>query len=322
MILNLIIDGNYILSRLVYTLDKNNLLYGALYNSLINSISNYKKIYPFSNVYLVSDSKEKSWRKDKMGEYKSKRKKDSNIDWKFVYGTYEEFKKDVTGVRVLEYPTIEGDDWISFLVEMENERGRSNMIISNDYDIKQLLRYNMDPLWINFMTNEMLNKQKVFMPINYQIFLDSVKMIPNDDIFELNDNAEFIKLLSGLVEKYEIIEIDSVESLLIKTVMGDPSDNIESVFKTENGGITRGIAIKGATNIIKKYQDDFGQLDLDDPDLYDNISDIICEKKNVPKSTIPKISKRIVENLSLIDLRIKTLPKDIVNKMEGVYRGE
>ena len=41
--LNLIVDGNYILSRLVFTLHKNNLLYGALHQSLDNAISNYKK---------------------------------------------------------------------------------------------------------------------------------------------------------------------------------------------------------------------------------------------------------------------------------------
>ena len=81
MLLNIIIDGNYILSRLVFTLHKNNLLYGALYTALENTISNYKKWYPFTNVYIVSDSKEKSWRKSINSKYKSHRKKDSEIDW-------------------------------------------------------------------------------------------------------------------------------------------------------------------------------------------------------------------------------------------------
>ena len=37
MLCDLIIDGNYILSRLVFTLHKNNLLYGALHKSLENT---------------------------------------------------------------------------------------------------------------------------------------------------------------------------------------------------------------------------------------------------------------------------------------------
>ena len=98
MLLNLIIDGNYILSRLVFTLHKNNLLYGALHQSLENTITNYKKLYPFTKVYLVSDSKEKSWRKSLFTDYKATRKKDTDIDWPFVYKVYDEFKRNCKGV--------------------------------------------------------------------------------------------------------------------------------------------------------------------------------------------------------------------------------
>ena len=93
--LNLIVDGNYILSRLVFTLHKNNLLYGALHQSLDNAISNYKKWFPFKKVFIVSDSKEKSWRKKLNQNYKSTRKKDSDIDWEFVFTAYNEFKSNL-----------------------------------------------------------------------------------------------------------------------------------------------------------------------------------------------------------------------------------
>ena len=158
MLCDLIIDGNYILSRLVFTLHKNNLLFGALHKSLENAIGNYRKWYPFANIYLVSDSKEKSWRKKLTGNYKSNRKKDSDIDWNFVYTAYGEFKQSLTGVRVLEAPHIEGDDWISFLTTKANLEGRSTIIVSNDYDIKQIVKFNLEPLWINIMSNEMYKK--------------------------------------------------------------------------------------------------------------------------------------------------------------------
>jgi 5'-3' exonuclease len=190
MICDLIIDGNYILSKNTFTLHKNNLLFGALHKSLENTINSYRKWYPFANVYLVSDSKEKSWRKQLTTNYKATRKKDSDIDWTFVYGAYGEFKDSMKGlVKVLEAPHVEGDDWISFLVNKANNEGRSTIIVSNDYDIKQIVSYGLDPLFINIMTNEMYNKEKLFLPKNYQIFLNKVSRLPSDDIFSLNDKS-------------------------------------------------------------------------------------------------------------------------------------
>jgi 5'-3' exonuclease len=320
MLLDIIIDGNYILSKLAFTLHKNNLLFGALYQALDNTIKNYRKWYPFSNIYLVSDSKEKSWRKQIISEYKSTRKKDSDIDWAFVYDTYAEFKEEMKkSIKVLEAPHIEGDDWLSFLVEKSNREERSTIIVSNDYDIKQLVKFNLDPLYINIMTNEMYNKQKLFLPKNYQLFLNKVNSLPNNDIFNLNDNTEFISFIGNFIDKYEVNEIDSVESLIIKIISGDVSDNIDSVWSQVKGGKKRGIGAKGAKTIYDTYITEFGELSLEDPDLYENIADLICEKKKLSKTKIDSIVERIRGNFQLIDLRIDNLPQDITSKMSSVY---
>lgn len=320
MICDLIIDGNYILSRLVFTLHKNNLLFGALHKSLENTINNYRKWYPFSNVYLVSDSKEKSWRKKLMSNYKSTRKKDSDIDWNFVYNAYGEFKDSMRGlVKILEAPHIEGDDWISFLVNKANRDARSAVIVSNDYDIKQIVNYGLDPLYINIMTNEMYNKEKLFLPKNYQIFLNKLSKIPNDDIFNLNDNKDFMGLMNKFINKYEINEIDPVESLLIKIISGDQSDNIESVWSQTKSGKKRGIGAKGAKNIYDEYLQEFGEINLHDPDLYENIADLICEKKKISKTQIEVIVENIKSNMKLIDLRLNNLPIEVISKMEEKY---
>ena len=131
IVCDLVIDGNYILSKLTFTLHKNNILYGSLYTSLEMCINNYRKLFPFAKVYLVSDSKEYSWRKSIYKEYKSHRKKDSDIDWNFVINTYDDFKSNLSKIKikVLEYPQVEGDDWISFIVKKSNEKGRSTFII-------------------------------------------------------------------------------------------------------------------------------------------------------------------------------------------------
>ena len=321
MLCDLIIDGNYILSRLVFTLHKNNLLFGALHKSLENAIGNYRKWYPFANIYLVSDSKEKSWRKKLTGNYKSNRKKDSDIDWNFVYTAYGEFKQSLTGVRVLEAPHIEGDDWISFLTTKANLEGRSTIIVSNDYDIKQIVKFNLEPLWINIMSNEMYNKEKLFMPKNYQLFINKVSKLSNDDIFNQNDNSEFLKLMDRFLTKYEIFEIDSTESLIIKLISGDKSDNIGSAWSQTKNGKKRGIGEKGAKTIYDEYLKEFGEVSLTDPDLYENIADLICERKKVSKTQIESIVENLIENVKLIDLRLENIPEEIVTKMEQKFNG-
>lgn len=317
---DLIIDGNYILSRLVFTLHKNNILYGALQTSLENAISKYRKWYPFANVYLVSDSKEKSWRKKFIKEYKATRKKDSEIDWGFVYKTYGEFKDSIgEGYRIMEAPHIEGDDWIAYLVHKANNEGRSTIIVSNDYDIKQIVTYNIDPLCINIMTNEMYNKEKLFLPKNYQIFINKVNNLPNDNIFELNDNSEFLSLMDRFLTKYEVQEINAMESLMIKIISGDKSDNIDSVWSQTKNGKKRGIGSKGAQGIYEQYLTEFGEMKFNDPDLYENIADLICEKKKLSKTSIEYIVSNIEFNVRMIDLRIENLPTEVVNRMKDIY---
>lgn len=320
MICDLVIDGNYILSKNTFTLHKNNLLFGALHKSLENTINNYRKWYPFANVYLVSDSKEKSWRKQLTTSYKATRKKDSDIDWNFVYTAYGEFKDSMKGlVKVLEAPHVEGDDWISFLVTKANREGRSAIIVSNDYDIKQIVNYGLDPLFINIMTNEMYNKEKLFLPKNYQIFLNKVSKLPSDDIFNLNDNTDFLLLLDRFINKYEINEINPIESLMVKIISGDTSDNIGSVWSVVKNGKKRGIGSKGAQSIYDEYILEFGEINLSDPDLYENIADLICEKKKLSKTQIESIVENIKDNMKLIDLRMHNLPGEIVEKMENGY---
>jgi len=322
MTTDLIIDGNYILSKSVFVLHKNNLLFGGLHKALEATINNYRKWYPFANVYMVSDSREKSWRKELLPEYKGQRKSDSEIDWQFVYQAYGEFKNNLKGIKILEAPSIEGDDWITFLAHKANEQKKSTVIVSNDYDIKQLIQFRLDPLTINIMTNEMSGKEKIFLPKNYLTFLNKVNRLPNNDIFALNDNSEFLKLLDRFINKYEIIEIDPVEALFTKIVSGDTSDNISSVWKVTKNGKSRGIGAKGAKSFFTQYLSEFGDVNFNDPDIFENIADLICEKKNLPKSTMGSIVMNLSDNMKLIDLTLSNLPKEILEKMNTIYEND
>lgn len=318
MLVDLVIDGNFLLNKLVFTLHKNNLLFGALGASLDGAISGYRKWYPFANIYLVSDSKEKSWRKKIHSDYKGTRKKDNTIDWEFVFTAYNEFKDDIRnrGVKILEAPEVEGDDWISYLVEKSNSAGRSVLIISNDYDIKQLVYFSLDPLFINFMSNELFNKQKLFLPKNYQMFLSSINKLESNDIFNLNDNNDFVNLMKSFIDKYEIHEVSYIESLVVKLISGDSSDNIPSVWSIVKNGRKRGIAEKGAKSIYDEYLINWGEPNLNDKDLAENIADLICEKKRLSKSNIKWIEGNINFNMKLILLDTSQMPEDILERMD------
>lgn len=315
--LNCIIDGNYLLHRHVHTLHKNNLLYGALENSLDIAIGNYRKWFPFTNLYFVSDTKKKSWRHKIYKDYKAKRKKDSDIDWDFVFDTYTNFKEKLVDkkVKLFELDHIEGDDWVTFIVQESNEKNQSNLIVSNDYDIKQVLRFQLEPPLINFMTNEVFGKQKFFLPKNYQVFLTKIKGNLKESIFDIDDDSDFLNYIKSIQEKHEIVETDSVQSLLIKVISGDTSDNIKSVLGPAQG-TKKGIGIVGAKTILEMYKQEFGDPVLNDPDLFENIADLICEKKKINRSQISKISDNIRKNMELINLEVNNLPTEVIQRMK------
>ena len=111
-----------------------------------------------------------------------------------------------------------------------------------------------------------------------------------------------------------------MESLVVKIISGDQSDNIGSVWSQVKNGKKRGIGNKGAKGIYDTYILEFGEVNLEDPDLYENIADLICEKKKVSKSNILNIQKNLDKNLKLIYLKMDNLPEEIFTKMDTLYQ--
>ena len=71
--------------------------------------------------------------------------------------------------------------------------------------------------------------------------------------------------------------------------------------------------------IYDNYLVEFGEINLEDPDLFENIADLICEKKKLSKTQIESIVENIKSNVKLIDLRLQNLPDEIIDKMESKY---
>jgi len=318
MKINLIIDGNYILNKNVFTLHKYNVLFGELHESLEKSVNNFKSLHFFDNIFFVSDSGT-SWRKNLYSEYKAQRSKSSDIDWDFVYTAYKEFKSDLPpNITLLEETYIEGDDWISQIVLESNKEGYANVIISNDYDIKQLVRFSTSPLYINIMSNEMFNSEKVFLPKNYELFMQKLMEKSNEvDLFELSTDSETLAFFKRFIERRDPHLVDDKEVLITKIISGDKSDNIKSSYeKPTSTGKMRGIGEAGSKKIYDKYQEEFGDLDLNDEDLYDNIADLICEYKKASYQEINLIKKNLSDNMQLISLF--DIPDHIKDQMDKI----
>jgi hypothetical protein len=81
------------------------------------------------------------------------------------------------------------------------------------------------------------------------------------------------------------------------------------------------IPVAGGTpkKLVESTISEFGEVSLTDPDLYENIADLICEKKKLSKNQIEPIVKNIEKNVKLIDLRLINLPEEIIEKMNQVY---
>lgn len=314
---DLIIDGNYVLNKLVHSLYKSNVLYGSLEESLNMMIQKYRRYYSFSNVYLVSDMKSKSWRHSIYSEYKAKRKYDSDIDWNFVFETYAHVKSNLGEVRVKvrESEGIEGDDWIYFLAKKSNASGRSCMIISNDQDMNQLINISLEPQYMNFMVNERYSNHVITLPTGSNILLSELSKMKRT-IFDMNTNEEFVELINTFIERNKVIYVNSSEELVGKLIMGDTSDNILSVYRKECitiGGdvVYKGIGEASKKKIIDIYRNEYGEVDINDDSFYEKISDIICEVKKVKRSNIPNIIENIKYNKQLISFDM--IPSHIID---------
>lgn len=325
---NLIIDTNYILYRSVYSLVKTQTLYGDLEKSLEVTFNNYLHKYPFHKIYMVSDSKS-SWRKRIYSEYKADRKekrdKQEDVDWDFVFNTYDKFKENIKSNRIIlvEAPNIEGDDWINHLINESNSKGYSTLYVASDKDLNQKTDFRLNPAWINIQWYDNYKNGKIYLPKAYKIFMKEITEHNNDDLFSMNENLEFINLVQDLQNKNSVEEVDREQSLFIKIISGDSGDNIESVLKTPtktNPDKFMGIGDAGALKIWDNFKADYpNEIKFEDDKWLSDVVDYVLEYKKVlgERITYEKVLKENLRlNRSLIHLHENYLPDDIKNKIK------
>lgn len=308
---NLVCDGNYLLYRAVFILHKLRTLYGDLETLLLNDYNNISNAFPFNVIYFISDSK-KSWRKNLYTEYKGKRKKDDEIDWEFVFDTFDKFKESIKNRHnclLYQIDPFEGDDIIAHIVNESNKEGYSNLIVSNDSDLKQLIRFSTTDNYINMIYNHKFQDEKIYVPQNYSIFLKHIEDTTQGDIFDLNDDIDFINYFDKISSKAKVVPVNIEEAYFKKIVAGDIGDNILSVVKFTS--TTKGIGETGAGTVYSMYKQMFpNEIDFDSDDFITNLSEILAiYKKNKEDDFKNKVSENIKFSRQLTRLKSEYLPK-------------
>lgn len=336
----LMIDGNYFVYSRLYVMPRNKgkqLLesekdQGQFMRKLcIDFASEIRKMTSFvDEVVIAVDSK--SWRKDfyPEAEYKGTRKSDDTVNWAAVYRIYDEFREHLqkNGVIIQQTPGAEADDILFARATELNNQGKNCIVWTGDRDLIQLVDYTQATdgytLWFYNTRKNLL----VFEGFNDLLETKTGDSLSNDELlFNLSNNdvaSDEMKLKVKewiRVNRINIEEIDSRSFIFKKILIGDKSDNINSVVTytkpMKNGKIrTFSITDKQADKILEQYEKDFGKFEVEQlfvPECIDHMSDVIY--RVVGNSELNNIKATLKLNIQLMLLHVRTIPEPIMNAM-------
>lgn len=322
---NLVIDGNYLLSKDVFILYNMKTLYSDLGQLLRNDLEKLIRLHPFNDVYFVSDSKFR-WRKNFYSTYKESRKHDDKIDWDAVYEIYEDFKEEVRNkpnAHLCEVKWAEGDDLVAYIVNEGNKKGISNLIVASDSDLHQLLRFDLGKSYINIAYNYRFTDEKTFYPENYSIFIDHISTTSTSSLFDMNEDVDFLQLIDDFDIKTKTVEVSGEELLFTKMVSGDKKDSIPSAYQSlTKTGKVRGIGKAGGLTIYKLFKETNNDaIDFDSDEFIDAITDIVCFNKKVTDKTIyTTVKENMIRNRKLLILTDKYIPTELYDEFKDTIK--
>jgi hypothetical protein len=324
MKISLIIDGNYLMHRVIFPLIEAKTLYGEFYSAMSTTLNKQIEMYPFDQIWFVSDDRF-SWRKTVQQDYKGNRTKDDKIDWEFIYNTYDEFKQKLDPNRfiMLQSPGIEGDDWIAEIVRRSNQKGISTLMFTSDTDLNQMLKWSLNPSYINIQYKDHLNNQKAYFPEGYQIFINQIRKT-EIDLFEMDWRKDFIELMDTFTRNYTIEEIDDEQHLFKKLLMGDKKDNVKAVYYSmTKTGKPIGIGDSGANKIWTSFREINPDIfDFESSEFADDITTLVCEYKKAEDTPENKslITKNLKRNLEMLNLKRSYIPAEFADDMNKILK--
>lgn len=332
----LLIDGNYfVFSRLfVLPKPKSVKLLGDekqraqfMRKLSIDFASEMRKLKGFvDDVVIAVDSK--SWRKDLYpeAEYKGTRKQKSDVDWTSVYQIYEEFQEIMQkhGVTVHQISGAEADDILFGWSTMLNDRGKSCIVWTGDRDLIQLVNNSTandaHTIWY-YNTKRTLYVYPGF--INDMEISAAQNMEADDMLFNMNgqhmrrDDYQS-KILDWIKNNnITIEEVNCDKFIFTKMLVGDKSDNIQSVVtwhkEMKNGNLrTYSITDKMAEKIFDQFTKEHKNFTIDylfSPEHKDSLSDIIYRVTGHSNTSLIKVN--LTKNIALMLLHTRTIPDSI-----------
>jgi 5'-3' exonuclease len=318
----LIIDGNYLLHKDVFILHGMKTLHKDLQDLMRMDVQKLMKMYPWDDIYFVSDSKVGYWRKQEFRGYKSDRKPDTNIDWSWVYEEYASlrlFIREHTTIRQLQVDWAEGDDIIAYIVNRNNEMGYSNFIIAADSDLHQLLRFDLSKEYINIVHNYKFSDERIYVPENYNVYFSEMKRSAVNTLFDMNQDDEFLSFVEDIINKTKTIEVSYEELLFTKLIGGDKKDSVPSVhLKETKTGKMMGIGRDGAKSIYNLYKETYDEpIDFDSNDFVKKAAEMVSfVKKVTDDDKIDIIKENIKRNRKLLMLTEKYLPVKLLERFD------
>ena len=318
----LIIDGNYLLHKDVFILHAMKSLHKDLQNLMRMDIDRLMKLYPFDDVYFVSDSKVGYWRKTEFRGYKSERTPDSKIDWEWVYNEYEVLRKHLrenTPVRQLQIDWAEGDDLIAYIVNRNNELGYSNLIVAADSDLHQLLRFDLSKEYINISHNYKFSDERIHVPQNYNVYFHEMKRAATSTLFDMNQDDEYLMFLEDLINRTKTIEVSTEELIFTKLISGDKKDSVPSVhLKETKTGKMMGVGKGGAKTTYKLYKETYDELiDFDSDEFVEKAAEMVSfVKKVTEQEKVNLIKDNIRRNRKLLILTETYLPEKLLKTFD------
>lgn len=325
---NLIIDGNWMLMNRVFTrkkeLESGNLgreqKKCILKEALSTCVSWYlRNPMIYSGLYIVSDHG--SWRKELIedgGEniYKANRKLDSGIDWSLVWEAFNEFLSGCRekGIGCPNAPMIEGDDWVCGLTRGINESGGCCVILSSDQDLTQLVRGGRAwTAWIN---------ERGELRLHIDLLLEggstsrgglnkTLSFWEQNSLFGDRDIA--LEILKRSVRKISYINPEEV--VIKKVLAGDKSDNIRPVLEKEHNGRISHFTEKEASGLMNSL----GLWKIDGlTERLDEIYEYIKKKKRWSDTELDDLRSRINYNTNLVLLDDKLIPEVYKNQFSVI----
>lgn len=319
----LTIDGNYLLHKDVFILFALKTLHSDLQKLLRLDIDRIIKLYPFDEIYFVSDSNVGYWRKTQFQNYKGDREPNDDIDWDWVYKEYEslrEYIREKTRIRQIQINYAEGDDLIAHIVNNNNKLGYSNLIIATDSDLHQLLRFSISEKYINLAFNYKFSDERVYAPKNYNVFFSEMVRKSSSTLFDMTDDDELLIFFQELINKTKTVEVSAEELVFTKLIKGDKKDSVPSVYyKETKTGKQMGIGVAGAKTIYELYKETHNEnIVFDSENFVDKVTEIISFVKKIDDYNIVlSIKENIRRNRELLILTEKYLPKQLLEKFNN-----